>query len=52
MNQVERDIFKILALGLTGVVLIKLAQNSGGVAKIIEALGGTYNNTLGTLAKT
>ncbi len=52
MNNVERDLFKILALGLTGVVLIKLAQNSGGVAKIIEALGGTYNTTLGTLART
>lgn len=51
MREVERDLFKILALGLTGVVIIKLAQNSGGVARIVEALGGTYTGALGTLAK-
>jgi len=51
MNQIERDVFKLLILGVTGVVVIKLAQNSGGVARIVEALGGTYNNTLGTLAR-
>lgn len=51
MKDVERDLFKILALGLTGVVLIKLAQNAGGVASIIQALGGAYTGALGTLAR-
>jgi hypothetical protein len=51
MKDVERDLFKILALGLTGVVLIKLAQNAGGVSQIVAALGGAYTGTIGALAK-
>lgn len=51
MKEAQRDLFKILALGLTGVVIIKLAQNSGGVARIVEAVGGVYTETVGTLAK-
>lgn len=51
MNNVERDIVKLMAIGLFGVVIIKLAQNSGGVANIVSAVGGVYTSTLGTLAK-
>lgn len=51
MKETERDIVKILTLGLVGVVLVKLAQNSGGVARIVEAVGGVYTDTIGTLAK-
>jgi hypothetical protein len=50
-KDLERDVFKILALGLFGIVLIKAFNNSGGVAQIIKAIGGTYTDTLGTLAK-
>jgi hypothetical protein len=51
MKDTERDIVKLLAIGLFGIVVIKLAQNSGGVANIISAVGGVYTSTLGTLAK-
>jgi hypothetical protein len=50
-RDVERDIIKILAIGLFGVVVIKLVENSGGVANIVSAVGGVYTTTLGTLAK-
>ncbi len=50
-KDLERDIFKILGLGLIGVVAIKLAQNSGGVAAIAKALGGVYTDTLGAIGR-
>jgi hypothetical protein len=50
-KDLERDVFKILAIGLFGVVAIKGFQNSGGIATIVKALFGGYNDTLGTLAK-
>ena len=51
-KDLERDIFKIAAIGLFGVVAIKAFQNSGGIAQIVQAIFGGYNTTLGTLAKT
>ena len=52
MHELERDIFKIAAIGLFSVVAIKAFQNSGGIATIVKAVFGGYNDTLGTLAKT
>lgn len=49
MKEAQRDIMKLAAMGLTIVVVIKLVENAGGVAQIVQALGGTYNATLGTL---
>jgi hypothetical protein len=52
MRELERDIFKVAAIGLFAVVVIKGLNNSGGVAQIVKALGGVYTDTLGTLSKT
>lgn len=52
MKDLERDIFKIAAIGLFAVVAIKALNNSGGVSQIVKAVGGVYNDTLGTLSKT
>lgn len=51
-KDLERDVFKVLVLGIAGVVVIKLAQQSGGVSQVVKALGGVYNDTLGTLSRT
>lgn len=48
-KEVQRDVMKLAATGLTIVVVIKLLENSGGVAEIAKALFGGYNATLGTL---
>src|SRR5205823_1313638 len=51
-KDLERDVFKILGLGIIAVVAVKLVENAGGVAQITKALVGGYTDTLGTISKT
>jgi uncharacterized membrane protein len=50
VKEIERDVTKVLLVGLFGVVAIKLVQNSGGISQIVTSLVGGYTQTLGTLA--
>ncbi len=51
MHDLERDLFKLMGLGIVAVVGVKLIDKVGGVTQLVKALVGGYTDTLGTISK-